>query len=106
MDVDLIVWFCYDSLVEFTSSHWVTLTYSDIITILDGVILVRHASIHTLNGVVSMFFFDPQCISAFWAVDCLIRHKDDELVWFRYPCDYALIAILGHIPLFVVEIGP
>ena len=32
--------------------------------------------------------------------------RDDRFVSFGYPCDYASVVILGHIPFSFVEVSP
>ena len=36
----------------------------------------------------------------------ILGDRDDRFVSFGYPCDYALVVILGHIPLSFVEASP
>ena len=36
----------------------------------------------------------------------IIGDRDDRFVSFGYPCDYAWVVILGHIPLSFVEASP
>ena len=35
----------------------------------------------------------------------ILGDRDDRFVSFCYPCDYASVVILGHIPLSFVEVS-